>query len=155
MFHGQGAPGIWWPCYSHSYALHCCEPRICHQFTLVILQVFAGFCPCYVYIYTYLYIRINIYKIKGLLIGSIGHYKDPYEHISIMDCHKGFDRWMTWPEIPDCCEVFRPNTLFFWVGNPEWLYILASSNTILNHYPDYGLKRLRIVMFSADYGLDL
>ena len=48
-----------------------------------------------IYIYTYLYIRINIYKIKGLLIGSIGHYKDPYEHISIMDCHKGFDRWMT------------------------------------------------------------
>ena len=35
------------------------------------------------------------------------------------------------------------------------LVYLASSNTILNHYPDYGLKRLRIVMFSADYGLDL
>ena len=31
---------------------------------------------------------------------------------------------------------------------------LASSNTILNHYPDYGLVCLRIVMFSADYGLD-
>ena len=101
MFHGQGAPGIWWPCYSHSYALHCCEPRICHQFTLVILQVFAGLCPCYsciyinINIFIYLYIRTNIYKIKGLLIGSIGHYKDPYEQISIMDCHKGFDRWMT------------------------------------------------------------
>ena len=37
------------------------------------------------------------------------------------------------------------------------LVYLASSNTILNHYLDYGngLKRLRIVMFSADYGLDL
>ena len=78
-----------------------------------------------IYIYIYLYIRTNIYKSKGLLIGSIGHYKDPYEQISIMDCHKGFDRWMTWPEIPEVETVvkyFDQIPCLFWVGNPEWLY---------------------------------